>query len=283
MLKTYAYFDWRDLDFTTDWMNCSGNDMTVRYDANLGKLKFFNTSSVDLNTQIDLILNNGDLITWADWRCDFRTFTPFWSNGLVIAPDASNHPRIVWGPYGDISGSSLTYKVYKAVNHSSTPPPLSSFNLIASVSESTYDYTDEDFVVGGNLYFHYYIKCSYVPTGKSAAVFTPPTNVVTTEASLSYKITEENRHLANDYLLNQNYPNPFNPITKILYSIKEEGFVTLKVYDILGKEVAILANENRPAGTYEAEFNASHLPSGLYIYKIQAGQFSDVKKMLLTK
>ena len=86
-----------------------------------------------------------------------------------------------------------------------------------------------------------------------------------------------------DFTLDQNYPNPFNPSTKILYSIKEEGLVTLKIYDILGKEIATLVNENKPAGNYEAEFNASQLPSGLYIYKIQSGQFSDVKKMLLTK
>ena len=81
----------------------------------------------------------------------------------------------------------------------------------------------------------------------------------------------------------ENYPNPFNPSTKISYSIKEEGLVTLKVYDILGKEIATLVNENKPAGIYEVEFNASALPSGMYIYKIQSGSFTDVKKMLLTK
>jgi hypothetical protein len=86
-----------------------------------------------------------------------------------------------------------------------------------------------------------------------------------------------------DYTLDQNYPNPFNPSTKISYSIKEEGLVTLKVYDILGKEIATLVNENKPAGNYEVEFNASLLPSGMYIYKIQSGQFSDAKKMILTK
>ena len=85
------------------------------------------------------------------------------------------------------------------------------------------------------------------------------------------------------YKLDQNYPNPFNPSTKISYSIKEEGLVTLKVYDILGKEISTLVNENKPKGIYEAEFNASQLPSGMYIYKIQAGNFTDVKKMLLTK
>ncbi|MFO7526630.1 MAG: T9SS type A sorting domain-containing protein [Ignavibacteriaceae bacterium] len=86
-----------------------------------------------------------------------------------------------------------------------------------------------------------------------------------------------------EYELNQNYPNPFNPSTKISYSIKEDGFVTLKVYDILGVEIATLVNEPKTAGSYEADFNAAYLPSGIYIYKLQSGSFTDVKKMLLTK
>jgi len=91
------------------------------------------------------------------------------------------------------------------------------------------------------------------------------------------------KELEKSYQLFSNYPNPFNPTTKITYSIKEEGLVTLKVYDILGKEVATIVNENKPEGNYEAEFNASELPSGMYIYKIQSGNFSEVKKMLLLK
>ncbi|MFO7526400.1 MAG: T9SS type A sorting domain-containing protein [Ignavibacteriaceae bacterium] len=85
------------------------------------------------------------------------------------------------------------------------------------------------------------------------------------------------------YAVSQNYPNPFNPSTKISYSIKEDGFVTLKVYDILGVEIATLVNEQKTAGSYEAEFNAAEFPSGIYIYKLQSGSFTDVKKMMLTK
>ncbi|MDT3695118.1 MAG: T9SS type A sorting domain-containing protein [Ignavibacterium sp.] len=89
--------------------------------------------------------------------------------------------------------------------------------------------------------------------------------------------------VVSNYTLDQNYPNPFNPSTKISYSIKEEGLVTLKVYDVLGKVVTTLVNENKAEGNYEVDFNASELPSGMYIYKLQAGSFTDVKKMLLTK
>lgn len=86
-----------------------------------------------------------------------------------------------------------------------------------------------------------------------------------------------------EFSLDQNFPNPFNPRTKITYSIKEEGLVTLKIYDVLGKEIATLVNENKPSGNYEAEFDASQLPSGIYIYKLQAGSFISSKKMLLLK
>lgn len=90
-----------------------------------------------------------------------------------------------------------------------------------------------------------------------------------------------------DYQLYQNYPNPFNPNTKISFVINTPvgmmNFVTLKVYDLLGNELATLVNEEKPAGKYEVEFIASGLPSGVYYYKITSDNFSDVRKMILIK
>ena len=85
------------------------------------------------------------------------------------------------------------------------------------------------------------------------------------------------------FSLGQNYPNPFNPSTKIKYSIPALGFVNLKVYDMLGNEVATLVNEEKPAGGYAVEFDASGLSSGIYFYKLQAGNYLDTKKMLMLK
>jgi hypothetical protein len=81
----------------------------------------------------------------------------------------------------------------------------------------------------------------------------------------------------------QNYPNPFNPVTKIKFMLKENGFVTMKIYDVLGKEVANIINENLKSGTYEIPFNAGQLSSGIYFYKLQSGDFSDIKKMVVIK
>jgi Secretion system C-terminal sorting domain len=89
--------------------------------------------------------------------------------------------------------------------------------------------------------------------------------------------------LPQDFNLSQNYPNPFNPLTKIEYSIPEVSFVQLKVYDILGNEVATLVNEEQSAGTYRADFSGSDLASGLYIAKLQAGNYSKTIKMSLLK
>ena len=85
------------------------------------------------------------------------------------------------------------------------------------------------------------------------------------------------------YSLQQNYPNPFNPTTKIKYSIPEASQVSLKVYDILGNEVASLVNQEKQAGTYEVQFNASSLSSGVYFYKIKSGSFIQTRKMIVLK
>jgi photosystem II stability/assembly factor-like uncharacterized protein len=85
------------------------------------------------------------------------------------------------------------------------------------------------------------------------------------------------------FSLKQNYPNPFNPGTKIIYSIPKQSFVSLKIYDILGKEVIALINEEQPLGTYEVDFDASNFSAGVYFYKLQAGNFVQTKKMMLLK
>ncbi len=93
----------------------------------------------------------------------------------------------------------------------------------------------------------------------------------------------ENKNILEHFIFYQNYPNPFNPITNIRFRIAESGFVTLKVYDLLGREVAALVNEEKPAGEYEVEFDANDLTSGIYFYTIKSGDFYQVKKMILMK
>lgn len=85
------------------------------------------------------------------------------------------------------------------------------------------------------------------------------------------------------FSLSQNYPNPFNPVTQIKFAIPKKGFVTLKVYNVLGKEIKTLVDEFRSAGNYSINFNGSNLPSGNYFYRMTMEDFSDVKSMILIK
>ena len=95
---------------------------------------------------------------------------------------------------------------------------------------------------------------------------------------------DENENIyPSEFSLNQNYPNPFNPVTTIKFSIPKDSKVTLDVYDILGAQVKELKNEDMKPGYYEVELNASALASGVYFYRIKAGDFVQTKKMILLK
>ena len=92
-----------------------------------------------------------------------------------------------------------------------------------------------------------------------------------------------NTEIPDQFYLGQNYPNPFNPSTSIQYAISSEQFVSLKVYDVLGNEIATLVNEEKPVGNYKIVFNGNNLSSGVYFYRIQTGNFTDTKKFVLMK
>jgi hypothetical protein len=96
-------------------------------------------------------------------------------------------------------------------------------------------------------------------------------------------VLNEDGSVPTVYSLNQNYPNPFNPFTTISFSIPNEEFVTLKVFNSLGEVVADLVSETKPSGSYSVSFDASILTSGVYFYKISAGNFVCAKKMILIK
>jgi hypothetical protein len=99
----------------------------------------------------------------------------------------------------------------------------------------------------------------------------------------STDITEIDNAVPLDFALEQNYPNPFNPSTTIRFSLPLANQVQLKVYNMLGQEVATVLNEFKNAGSYEVTFDAADLPSGVYVYAITAGSFKSVQKMVLMK
>jgi len=93
----------------------------------------------------------------------------------------------------------------------------------------------------------------------------------------------QSSNIAKEYLLQQNYPNPFNPVTNIKFEIPESRYSVLKIFNVVGEEVASLINGRLNAGSYEVTFDGSNLPSGVYFYRLTAGEFSEEKKMVLIK
>ncbi len=104
------------------------------------------------------------------------------------------------------------------------------------------------------------------------------------DGQFEYSDIVEAELVPTEFALYQNYPNPFNPNTKIRYSLKDNTqFVSLVVYDVLGNEIKTLVNEEKPAGTYELTWSAANLPSGVYFYRLQAGSYTETRKMSLLK
>jgi len=156
--------------------------------------------------------------------------------------------------------------------------------------------TDDGVYASANNSDTWYARNSGLPSNRKVLCFTLSSQLhLGLEYNLGWSIEIDeivtvkqiSSTIPDKFSISQNYPNPFNPATKIKINVKENSFVTFKVYDLLGKEVSTLINENLKAGVYEVPFNAGKLSSGIYIYKadIKSGKenFSDSKKMLLVK
>ncbi|KAB2840200.1 MAG: T9SS type A sorting domain-containing protein, partial [Melioribacteraceae bacterium] len=152
----------------------------------------------------------------------------------------------------------------------------------------TYSYDNSDIpvsiykdkIAAGAPGSYYYYGGQNHQTG-AAYVWTNNLALSKSNIELVQGITEN--EVPEEYGLSQNYPNPFNPSTVIKYQLPENSFVDLKIYDVLGREVSVLSNEFKGAGSYEAVFNASNLPSGIYFYKLTTSKFTEIKKMILLK
>jgi len=125
----------------------------------------------------------------------------------------------------------------------------------------------------------------YWPSDSVSRLINIPVNQTVTIHECGSEVIGINNNVINnsDYSLEQNYPNPFNPVTNLKFGILNTGFVSLKIYDALGKEVMTLVNDIRSAGRYEVEFDGSNLTSGIYFYKLESGNFISTRKMTLIK
>jgi len=194
--------------------------------------------------------------------------------GLSVARSSNNHPVLSWH-----NNSEFDFKQYNIYKY--TYPELGWF-LLGTTINTYYEDFSESFVLHGHEanehWVHYKITAEDINSNTSP--YSSEVDALVRGMGLEKKnITSE----PLGYSLDQNYPNPFNPNTTIYYNIKENGLVQIKVFDMQGQEIAELVNSIQGSGSYKVNFDASNLPSGLYIYTITTNDFKQSKKMLLLK
>jgi len=214
------------------------------------------------------------------------------------------HGAMIWDGYilpYNISGNSFRVHIYCA---EATPFSQQLFYALISIGGRTV--LLKYFYVSGDYYQYYPSPFSFVSDSVISAVAgeevklyvgSSPTSGVSGvrwgtgvdsyieipgRAAVSVDDKTKNP-VATEFTLSQNYPNPFNPTTSIKYQIPTVAHVTLKVFDVLGREVASLVNEKKDPGYYRVQFDAAALPSGMYFYRLQAGSFGETKKMLVLR
>ena len=161
-------------------------------------------------------------------------------------------------------------------------------NLLVEICFNNSGYTTNSTVYGttaGSTIVHNHQDIS---NGDGCTQITTP-STVTARPNVSLMFTSLSSvhngasNLPKDYMLSQNYPNPFNPVTKIEFALPKQSYVTLKIYDLLGREVASLINDTKPAGYYSVDFDAGSLSSGVYIYRMISGTYSQTMRMVVVK
>jgi hypothetical protein len=228
--------------------------------------------------------------------------------GIYVLPDSSGiSPKNIWFRKNIINQNLVSnLLVDPSANLGIQPPNSLSYNGgtlagIHQIPNVVIDIYEANKTEGPPSAYRWLGSTTTDANGVFAFDFNDPlVEAVTTTASTSSMGTssfayldkftgvENKDELPKKFSLDQNYPNPFNPITKIKYTIPSEGTslmksVQLKVYDVLGNEVATLVNEEKRAGNYEITFNAANLPSGIYFYQLKAGEFVSTKKLMLLK
>jgi hypothetical protein len=201
--------------------------------------------------------------------------------------NSNGNPRIVWGPHSTF-GSITGYKIYRANNEDGDPDPdPGDYSLEATVNSSTLSYVDTDVRLSDTEFDQtwYYVKAYYTHPKTQLTTYSSATNIVVAWYVEFYKSIGEQRSLISRHTpkLHQNYPNPFNPMTTISFDLPKESAVQLEIFNVQGKVISTLVNGTMDQGNHNVRFNSSGLPSGVYFYRLQTQEFTDIKRMLLLK
>lgn len=248
-----TYYNWMStVDISNDGNYiATGSLIFVTSSTYDGRVRFFKVSNG--NTPLWSYTDMGDEVTCVD----------FSKNGKILAVSS-------WGDIDDTKKDLCVFKTSVISNS-----PIFSTNMQGSPFVCSVSNDGTSVIAGG--------KAVHARQMGSGGTYW---NVSIDTSENPLKIHNITSNTPNTYKLGQNYPNPFNPTTKIGFQIKEAGLVTLKVYDVLGKEVASLVNETLQAGEYEVPFSISQynqIQSGVYFYRLQANNFTETKRLVLVK
>ncbi len=198
----------------------------------------------------------------------------------------SNYYYVLNKDYADSLNSGETIGFRVELVNSSSGAVVGTFDNVLYNKTNLNDYENKSYQIdcSGITEGDYFFRLVTSVTGEAEFNLLNSVNDASTVAKrTSDKVSYTGNTIPVTYDLSQNYPNPFNPATTINYQLPKTGFVTLKIYDILGKEVATLVKEQKNQGRYIAHFNATHLASGVYIYQLRVNDYVSSKKMLLLK
>ena len=233
------------------------------------------------NISIQLYNQNGNNIT-------VKVFTTQ-ASAIALPPSIpqnlkiewyNNHPRLTWET--NVETDIQSYKIWKYAAGSS----MIAATITHNSSTPTHSWVDNSVTKPGKfdpvIEFSYKVKA--VDNTSKESLYGNQVSIGGKGGIWKEGIEDDkDNSIINDYAISQNYPNPFNPSTTINYQLPEQSFVSIKVYNMLGETISVLKNEYQNSGSYSLEFDGSDLPSGTYLYKIQAGAYYEVKKMLLIK
>lgn len=284
----YFYLDYRDdrYNWSDVYRLSPGNlDIWILYNKVLNKFMYRGQGSTNPNPQYWTQVQKGDCVGLWDVKqvSDPTTdlFPDFWINCLSVFNDGNGHPKFAWGPHPGFTNSY--YKIYKKKG---TPD----FILYDITDSRNYVDLNENIITGlphaneGSVQYKITSVGYPIDNPQSPPLESGFTNAVDIRVIMPpLEKVLSNQELNQDYSLFQNYPNPFNSSTTITYTLIKSSIVSLKIYDVLGKEVLTLVNEFIEKGTHSIEFNLPDLPSGIYLYKFQSEHFVESRKLVLLK
>ena len=277
---------WDEVNTTNgiDRMRFDGDESLV-YDliyneTGLDPVNIVNLSSAENDVHViwrdNLGTNNGNNL-----RYKYYDDVPLIPQDLAVTSytvEGVSHPKLTWSFNNapDVYINSDGYEIWRRTRESNGT--WHEWSMINSVAGDVSEYVDYEL---SSVWADHYEAEYKIRAKDYNSHYSEYSSVV----SITFgHFSKSNTFVTNyEYVLYQNYPNPFNPSTTINYSIKSAGLVTLKVYDILGTEVATLVNERKEPGNYDVTFNAANLPSGIYVYMLISGNFLDSKKLILAK